>query len=1003
MIRHYVTAWALVLASATTVSAQTRATTGDLRITVRDETGSVLQGALVVVTRADTGLTRTLTTGDDGQIEASALPIGRYTVHAERAGFTPATLDPIDIDLGTATELNLTLRLASFESVINVVVASPLVDIQKTVVATLVGGLQIADLPIDRRNYISFAVIAPGVSSDRTPNQGPAESSGLTIAGQSARANNITVDGLDNNDDVVGGVRALFSQDAVHEFQVIVNSYSAEFGKASGGVVNIVTESGTNNVASDIFEFYRDRALNSRGYFDDFDASGQRVDRPKAPFRQQQFGGALGGPLVKNRTFGFASFERLILGSSNAVSIDDRTEVLHPFAPLVLGTPVDILRQAGFPVEVGNVPFSTRSTTALFKIDHALSATHTLGVRFNLANGVNGNSQPFGGIVARSRGGLLDNRDYVFAGSISSSGGGGVLNELRAQVARRNQVVQSLDPRCGGPCIGNGQGGPAVEITGVARVGRQNFTPQPRVSVRYEVLDTLSLETGPHHLKTGLDFDLMDTRHAALPLNFGGQFVFVDIPAQLATAFGLPGPLSAVQAFALRLPVAYIQGSGEPSTTDLFQDISGFVQDEWRGNPRLSLRLGARYQKQFWPNGSYTAVGYPGSYAPHSGNHDIAPRIGVAWDPRGDGRAGLTAAYGLFFGNQFNAPFTASQIVDGHHVRVAVVQGAQAVAAWPSPDHRLPMATLSSLPSVTLSVAPSFPAPYTHHSTVSFNRQLGREVVLTVSGVVVKGNHYVSAIDYNPTLPDLGPGRRPGDIGGIAGTSASGLQYTPWGESWYRGVLLSLTKRLSRGSQALVSYTWSKAEDSISDFISNPPQDQGRGRNRADPGGLPVGFDPAAERGPSLQDQRHRLVVSGIQELPRAFQVAGILTIGSGRPFNIIAGADLNRDGDATVSPGPDRARVVLSDPSTSLPRNTGLLPGETRFDLRATKRFKIGPRSMLTATVDVLNVFNATNFTDINRVFGVGAYPTHPLPSYGQFTQDAPPRQVQVGARMTF
>jgi hypothetical protein len=221
--------------------------------------------------------------------------------------------------------------------------------------------------------------------------------------------------------------------------------------------------------------------------------------------------------------------------------------------------------------------------------------------------------------------------------------------------------------------------------------------------------------------------------------------------------------------------------------------------------------------------------------------------------------------------------------------------------------------------------------------------------------------------------------------------------------SRYRGLLVSVTKRVSHGSQALVSYTLSKADDSISDFISNPPQDMGLGRDPEDPDGLPKAFNPSAEDGPSLQDQRHRFVLSGVQELPYGFQVAGIYTAGSGRPFNIIAGADLNGDGDASVSPGPDRARTVPSDPSTSIGRNIGLLPGEQRFDARITKRIRAGDRSTVMLTLDVLNVFNVTNFIDVNRVFGTGAYPSQPLPSYGQFIQAAPPRQLQVGARFAF
>jgi hypothetical protein len=201
----------------------------------------------------------------------------------------------------------------------------------------------------------------------------------------------------------------------------------------------------------------------------------------------------------------------------------------------------------------------------------------------------------------------------------------------------------------------------------------------------------------------------------------------------------------------------------------------------------------------------------------------------------------------------------------------------------------------------------------------------------------------------------------------------------------------------------MLSYTLSKAEDSLSDFISNPPQNQGLGRDPQNMDGLPLAFDPASERGPSLQDQRHRLAITAVQELPLGFQASGIFTAGTGRPYNIIAGADLNGDGDATVSPGPDRARRVPSDASTSIGRNTGRLPREHRLDLRVAKRMKAGSRSMISFTLDVLNMFNTTNFTDVNRIFGTGAYPSAPIPTFGQFTQAGPPRQLQIGARFSY
>jgi hypothetical protein len=991
----------IVLFLGSAVSAQTRATTADLALSVVDASGAALPGATVSVTNIETGLIRSDVTDLDGRRVLPALSLGPYRVQVALNGFRSEMRD-VTVRLGTVSALDVTLQLASVQQRVDVVETSPLVDSNRTVVATVIGERQIDALPTDRRDYISFATLAPGVSSDRTPNQGTAQSSGLAFSGQSARANNITVDGLDNNDDAVGGVRALFSQDAVREFEVLVNSYSAEFGRSSGGVINIVTRSGTNQVHGGGFGFFRDRALSSRRHFEDFDAAGRRVDLPKAPFEQQQFGFTFGGPIRLNRTFVFGSIERSSARDSAAVTIDDLTPISHPVLPVVLGTPAEILRKAGFPVETGAVPFSVRSTTGLVKVDHAFSGSKSLTLRFNVADGFNGNSQPFGGTVAQSRGGLLDNRDYMAGGSFNVVRGNRLVNELRALVAHRDQVIQSLDPACGGPCAGEDQGGPAVEVTGVASVGRYPLSPQPRLNVHYQFVDTIGVDVGKHHLKSGIDVNVFANRRSSLPLQFGGQYVFVNIPATLARTLGLPTAVSAIQAVALGLPAAYVRGYGNSMLRQTFSDVSAFAQDDWQVRRGLTLRLGLRYQRQMWPGDARTVAGYPGEYRIKPGNY-LAPRLGVAWDPAQDGRMSLHASYGLFFANQFNAPVGSSAIVDGKDLRVVLVPTAVAISAWKTPGRQLPTTALAQYPSQTLAVDPNYAAPYTHQFSTGVNRELGRHLSVSVSGIFVKGDRYVGLIDYNPIEPSLGPNRRPLDVNGVAGTSSGVNQYTSWGESWYRGLLVSVTKRFSGSSQALVSYTLSKAEDSISDFFGNPSQSQGHGRDPADLSGVPIGFDPSLERGPSLQDQRHRLTVSGTYELPYGLHAAGILTAGSGRPYNIITGIDINGDGDANTAPGPDRPRTNPADASTSIGRNTGRLPSDARLDLRLSKSFDLTGRADAMLVLDVLNVFNRTNYTDVNRVFGTGSYPSNPLPTFGQFTQAAPPRQVQLGVRVGF
>src|SRR5687768_4338088 len=345
-MQHLCVASILLLAAlvdAAGASAQTRATSADLSGVVYDPSKAVLPGAAVTVTNTETGVTRTSVTGGGGRYAFLALPPGTYTVRVELAGFAPQVRDNVALMLGSSVDLPLALALAGAQEQVTVSAEAPLLDLQKTAVASVVSQQQIESLPISGRNFISFSLITPGVSTDRTPQQGASATSGLTFAGQRARSNNITVDGLNNNDTVLGSVRATFSQEAVREFQVLTNSYAAEFGNATGGVLNIVTKSGTNQFRGNAFLFVRDDSLNSKGHFEKVDPMGVNVDLEKAPFSQEQFGATLGGPVRRDRTFFFASVERLDIAASNLVTIDDRTMITHPVTGAQIGTPVQIL------------------------------------------------------------------------------------------------------------------------------------------------------------------------------------------------------------------------------------------------------------------------------------------------------------------------------------------------------------------------------------------------------------------------------------------------------------------------------------------------------------------------------------------------------------------------------------------------------------------------------------------------------------------------------------
>jgi hypothetical protein len=995
--------WAGFTGFAGPVAAQTSTTGADLAGIVVDQTDAILPQTSVTVVEIDTNLTRTVSAGANGRFAVLALAPGSYRLRAERPGFRPYVIEDLHLALGAVMDLKLTLEIGGRQEAMTITTAAPLVDPRNTSVSHVVSQTEIDALPIDRRSFIGFTIITPGVSTDRIPqpSQGSTPTSGLTFAGQRPRSNNVMVDGLDSNASGTGAVRSTISLEAVHEFQVLSNSFSAEFGNASGGVVNIVTKSGGNVSRGNAFYFGRHDALSAKGYFEQYDPFGRAIDQPKAPFKQNQFGGVLGGPLKKDGAFYFVSFERLDTTASNFVTIDDRTPVFHPFTGEPLGTPAEILRRAGFTVATGNVPYAVQSNQFLLKTEQQITPRQHLTLRFNEANSYDENTEAFGGLIAKSRAGAVKINDHDVAAAHAWVMSGTTVNELRLHWVNRPWSLIPLDPACNGECDRDDEGGPTLEVLGVANVGRQRTAPGRRDTVMYQAVDAFTHVQGAHQIKGGVDFRFTDTPTYHLPLTFGGRYVFTALPA---TPGVLPAPVSAIQAVALGVPATYVQGYGNPGGAFEFKELSLFSQDDWRIAPRVTLKLGVRYQKQFWPNISYDVPGFPTRYTFPADNNNVAPRVAVAWDPTGDRGTSVHGAYGVFYADHINNVAPITSILDGNTgVKTLALRFPRSIPAWNAPDRRLLESAVGAFPSVRFAIDPALKTPYAHQISAGVDREIGHALSASADFVYVRGFNELGTIDYNPLVPELGAGRRPEDVNGVAGTSAAILQYTSFGETWYRGLMLSLKGRFNSQHQFFASYTLSKATDNSTDFQSAfVVQDTGKGRDRNNPYGLPVGFNPDGEKATSLQDQRHRFVLSGFSRVWAGIQASWIFTAASGRPYNILAGADLNGDGDGGAFPS-DRARRDPADPSTSLPRDSGQLPFQTALDLRISRRFGAERHPSVEVMVEAFNLFNRTNFTEANNIFGRGSYPTQALPTYGLFEQAAAPRQIQLGVRMSF
>ena len=988
-------------------AAQSQATAGDLMGDARDEQQGVLPGVVVKATHRATGLTRSVTTGPDGQFAFRALPVGTYTLEAQLAGFEPHQVSGIIVSLGTATRVTLLLRIAGQQYDVNVVASRHLADPQQAGLGAVVDRSSLDHLPVNARNFLSYSLLTNGSSPDRTPQQGASRTSGIVLAGQRARSNNVTVDGLDNNDETVGSVRAMFSQDAVQEFQVLTNGFSAEFGKAAGGVVNVVTRSGTNTTSGGAYYFFRDDALNAKNYFERFDLFGNPISVEKAPFGQQQYGATLGGPVRRDRLFYFGSVERQQIDANNFVTIDDETNITHPFQPQVsLGTPAQILRTAGFSFDNGHVPYQVRTTQWFGKLDQYIGSRQRLSIRVNGASELNENIEPFGGLVARSRAAVLDTTDVMGAVSHNFIATPQLVNEARFLVAWRDQTVSALDPTCDGPCDREDEGGPTIEVSGVASLGRQRFTPTPRDNIRYQFVDTLSYSRGEHLLKIGVDVSIVQGLDQALPLHFGGRYIFTGF----APNASFPAPVSPIQSVALGFPLAYVQGYGDSGSAYDYRDLAFFAEDVWQIHPRVGLRAGVRYERQFFPAETFRVAGMPAPYEWPSDRNNVAPRVGVTWDLTGSARTVVRGAYGLYYDPIITATAGITRYISGQPdtVRTLALTAPGAFAAWAAPGRRLPESTAiqlagGSYPSVAITIDPGLRNPYAHHMFLGADHLITPRVRLSAGFVYGRGFNALGTIDYNPVLPDLGPGRRPADLNGQAGTSASVLQYTSFGETWFRGLTLSLDGNVDNRFFFRVGYTLSKAEDTSTDFQSAfLPQSNGRGRDPLQLSGLPIGFRPDDERGPALHDERQRLVATGSYRIPWDVIVSGLVTAASGWPYNILAGTDLNGDRDGGSFPS-DRARQVPSDPATSLSRNAGRLPSQISVDARVSKSVRITGRLELEGLFEVFNLFNRTNFTDVQNVFGVGAYPSNPTATFGRFTQAGNSRQMQLAARIRF
>ena len=758
----------LVLGCAAVSSAQVN--TATLSGTVLDPQGLAVKGAKVTLTNSGTGAERAAIADDTGAFNLVGLPPGKYKMSVDGgASFAVYENDAIILTVGEAASFNPRLDLRGQQQTVTVTTETSPIETTKTDVSQTVEQRRIDNLPINGRNYINFTLTNSQTTRDVSPTIGPAPNSGLNVNGARARANLVSVDGADAVDNSVNGIRATVSQEAVQEFQLILSNYNAEYGRATGGVINIVTKSGGNDFHGDAFGFFRNKAFQARNAFSgNVDPTTGDLVPVKQAYTRTQSGLTFGGALKKDKTFyffsyeytqreetGFSSigtstpgagafgvdpatgltpaqeaffaspgaaalppsvvafYEGLLASASNVAikgidpgglitSLSDGS--LMPLAahnefPLPVSCPLGMVVNSivcsGFAaigpnqskVAAGVVPlpgsyvplgsiegnFPTQEKTSLWsaRIDQRWNDHNTsflrVGVSPSLVTGIEATSQnQVFGQNSGSRTGLNQSRDlsFVFQHDTILSDTG--FNEFRMQVARRG-LHFGFSELPGGDQIG-------VNIPGYAYFGREPYSTVDRIERRFEFTDNVSLVRGKHTFKMGGDFNLIQLRSGKaqiFELDFGGDVNFGGLSASTfglpdclaAVAPGSPCPagaqvpgLTALQAYGLGIPTTYIQGIGNSNAPFDNLPIGLFVQDSWRVNRKLTFNYGVRYDVEITPLfAPATAInaaaekalnvqeGIPRDY------NNVAPRFGVAWDPRGDGKTVVRAGYGIFY------------------------------------------------------------------------------------------------------------------------------------------------------------------------------------------------------------------------------------------------------------------------------------------------------------------------------------------------------------------
>ncbi len=1012
-----------LLASAVAVGQTPTATLSGV---VRDASGALVPNVKITARNASTGATRDAMTDSEGRYSLTNLGPGQYEVRAERNGFKTAAQSGVILTVGGATVLDLTIQIGEVSEVVEVKQEEPLIEPTKAELSRVVNERSIESLPIIGRNFVDFAKLSSGVAPGRENTGGgafkepdigvgSAAAPRLTFGGQSELSTLILVDGADNIQNATGLPRVTPSQEAVREFRVLNSTFLAEYGRALGGFVNIVTKSGTNRHNGSVYYFGMNDELNAQPL----------LTGPNPVLRQNQYGATIGGPLRKDKTFFFGSYEGQRRAESNKFS----SVIFNNLAAINVTK-----RFFGLADETTNVLRANDYDGFLAKLDHKITNNNDFSVRYNLLDSTTVGFLGGGGRASPASTTRRNNKvlDQSMVASDTALLANNVVNEARVQWARRTFDFT--------PVIKE----PDLEVSNLIITGKTTSDMDFYSESRVQLSDNLSVVTGGHALKFGTDFNNLRNT-SRLDLFFPARVIFANLGGP-----GVPGPTFLNQTPVVfwwglangtttrsALPIPFTQAVPSDiaslTTTKVNHNSYGFFgQDEWKATSQLTFTLGLRYDFET----------YPELLVSRRDKNNFQPRVGLAYSfsPRTVVRAG----FGIFNDRQFssigqqisvvqlgsagdlpnaNVVFPGVSPVRGLFIQPTVGGPVAATSTTCSPNGptitTTSAAQLATCIFTTTGRVPAAPmvggvinpgfrdnksgllrTPYSEQGSLEISHELGGGVAITVGYLYVHAlklpahtgllnGVQTGTLINGVVVPGVVPGGKPvfnRALGGRVFPELGDFYVTDdIGFSIHHGGTLEVEKRFSRGFSFHGSYTFSKTINNAESVA-----------NLAD---LPEGPSIGTERAVSRQTVPHRFTLAFVSQIPASvdflgnFKFSSLVTAQSGRRFNIFAGSDANGDGNP------------LSDRPGDQGRNTLEGPGFASFDLRVAREIRFNERVSAEFSGDFFNLLNRVNVTDLNTVYGATTLSAPPNPVLGfKSPRDASnPFQFQYGLKLRF